>query len=68
MLFPVESMPTVLQWISAIIPPRYYIQAMRKLMIMGVGIQEIWREVVVLIGMTALLLTISLAKFNKRLE
>lgn len=68
MLFPVESMPTVLQWISAIIPPRYYIQAMRKLMIMGVGIQEVWREVVVLIGMTALLLTISLAKFNKRLE
>ena len=36
MLFPVESMPTILQWISAIIPPRYYIQAMRKLMIMGV--------------------------------
>ena len=68
MLFPVESMPTVLQWISAVIPPRYYIQAMRKLMIMGVGIQEVWQEVVILIGMTALLLTISLKKFNKRLE
>ena len=38
------SMPTILQWISAIIPPRYYIQAMRKLMIMGVGIQEVWPE------------------------
>ena len=68
MLFPVESMPTVLQWISAVIPPRYYIQAMRKLMIMGVGIQEVWQEVVILIGMTALLLTVSLKKFNKRLE
>ena len=68
MLFPVESMPTILQWISAVIPPRYYIQAMRKLMIMGVGIQEVWREVLVLIGMTALLLTVSLKKFNKRLE
>ena len=68
MLFPVESMPTVLQWISAVIPPRYYIQAMRKLMIMGVGIQEVWHEVVVLIGMTALLLVVSLKKFNKRLE
>ena len=68
MLFPVESMPAVLQWVSAVIPPRYYIQAMRKLMIMGVGIQEVWQEVLVLIGMTALLLTISLAKFNKRLE
>ena len=68
MLFPVESMPAVLQWVSAVIPPRYYIQAMRKLMIMGVGIQEVWQEVLVLIWMTALLLTISLAKFNKRLE
>ena len=68
MLFPVESMPTILQWISAIIPPRYYIQAMRKQMIMGVGIHEVWQEVVILISMTTLLLTISLMKFNKRLE
>ena len=68
MLFPVESMPTILQWISAIIPPRYYIQAMRKLMIMGVGIQEVWQEVVILIGMTTLLLIISLKKFKVRLE
>ena len=68
MLFPVESMPTILQWISAVIPPRYYIQAMRKLMIMGVGIQEVWQEVVILIGMTALLLTVSLKKFKVRLE
>ena len=68
MLFPVESMPTILQWISAIIPPRYYIQAMRKLMIMGVGIQEVWQEVMILIGMTTLLLTISLKKFKTRLE
>ena len=67
MLFPVESMPTVLQWISAVIPPRYYIQAMRKLMIMGVGIQEVWQEVVILIGMTALLLVVSLKKFKTRL-
>ena len=67
MLFPVESMPTVLQWISAVIPPRYYIQAMRKLMIMGVGIGEVWHEVVVLIGMTALLLVVSLKKFKTRL-
>ena len=68
MLFPVESMPRVLQWISAIVPPRYYIEAMRKLMIMGVGIQEVAREVLILTGMVALLMTLALAKFNKRLE
>ena len=68
MLFPVESMPPVLQWISAIVPPRYYIQAMRKLMIMGVGIGEVLREVVILTAMTVLLLAVSLLKFKTRLE
>ena len=68
MLFPVESMPTILQWISAIVPPRYYIQAMRKLMIMGVGIGEVAHEVAVLAGMTVVLLAIALNKFMQRLE
>ena len=68
MLFPVESMPVILQWVSAVIPPRYYIEAMRKLMIMGVGIGEVWREVAVLSFMTLLLLAVSLKKFNKRLS
>ena len=68
MMFPVESMPQVLQWISAVVPPRYYIQAMRKLMIMGVGIEEVMKEVVILLGMTALFLAIALRKFNVRLE
>ena len=68
MLFPVESMPTILQWISAIVPPRYYIEAMRKLMIMGVGIGEVAHEVIVLAIMTVVLLAIALKKFNVRLE
>ena len=68
MLFPVESMPTILQWISAIVPTRYYIEAMRKLMIMGVGIGEVAHEVTVLAIMTVLLLAIALKKFNVRLE
>ena len=68
MLFPVESMPTILQWISAIVPPRYYIQAMRKLMIMGVGIGEVVKEVAILAGMTFLFLSVAIAKFKKRLE
>jgi len=68
MLFPVESMPPILQWISAVIPPRYYIEAMRKLMIMGVGIGQVLREVGILLLMLAVLMTLALAKFNKRLE
>ena len=68
MLFPVESMPTVLQWVSAIVPPRYYIEAMRKLMIMGVGIEQVLRETGILLLMLVVLMTLALVKFNKRLE
>jgi ABC-2 type transport system permease protein len=68
MLFPIESMPQILQWISAVIPPRYYIQAMRKLMIMGVGIQKVSKELFILLGFTVILLGLALAKFKQRLE
>ena len=68
MLFPIESMPRVLQWVSAVVPPRYYIAAMRKLMIMGVGIGDVLREVGILVAMTVALLALALAKFNNRLE
>ena len=68
MMFPIESMPKILQYISAIIPTRYYISAMRKLMIMGTGIEEIYFEVTVLISMLIALMSLALAKFNKRLE
>ena len=68
MLFPVESMPQVLQWLAAVVPPRYYIEAMRKLMIMGVGFGEVAREVAVLAGMTVVLLALALKKFDVRLR
>ena len=67
MMFPIESMPHVLQWVAALIPPRYYISAMRKLLIMGVSFRYVLSEVVTLLGMTMLFLTVALLKFNKRL-
>ena len=68
MIFPLESMGQVLQWISIVIPTRYYISAMRKLMIMGVGIDQVLSEIIILTSMLILLLTLSLATFKKRLE
>ena len=67
MMFPVESMPEILQWIAAVVPPRYYIQAMRKLMIMGVDISNVVREIVILSAMALFILIVALAKFKKRL-
>ncbi|HEY9551327.1 MAG TPA: ABC transporter permease [Prevotella sp.] len=68
MLFPVESMPAILYDISCIIPARWYISAMRKLMIMGVGVEMVWKEILILTGMALALLAVSVAKFKKRLE
>ncbi len=68
MMFPVESMPKILQYISAIMPPRYYISAIRKLMIMGVGMDKVISEVSVLVCMATVLLTVALLKFKNRLS
>ncbi|MDO4163414.1 MAG: ABC transporter permease [Bacteroides sp.] len=68
MLFPIESMPTWLQGLSVIIPARWFIDAVRRLMIQGVEVQYVLREALVLIVMTALLLSVALKKFKIRLE
>ena len=67
MIFPVESMPKILQWVSHIIPARWYIASVRKVMIEGLGMQYVVKEVVILSAMTLFLLGVSLAKFKNRL-
>ena len=68
MMFPIESMPLALQYISAVMPPRYYIAAMRRLMIVGAGIGSVLQELLILTAMAAFFLAIALLKFKKRLE
>lgn len=68
MLFPIESQPQAIRWISFFIPARWYISAMRKLMIEGLSINYVWSELCVLAAMTALLIAVALAKFKNRLE
>ncbi|MDR0510195.1 MAG: ABC transporter permease [Rikenellaceae bacterium] len=67
MMFPVESMPLILQWLSAIIPARWYIASIRKVMIEGLGIEYVLTEIAITTGMVAALIGISLSKFKNRL-
>lgn len=67
MIFPIESMPLFLQWISDIIPARWYIQAIRKLMIEGVSVVFVVKEIGILSLMAVVLITISFKKFKHRL-
>ena len=68
MMFPIESMPAVLQPVSAIVPARWYIDAMRKLMIQGAPFGLIMKDFVILVVMTLGLLTIALKNFKDKLE
>lgn len=68
MIFPVDNMPAVLKALSAIVPARWFIDAVRKVMIQGQGFFMVWKQVFILIGMTLVLLVATIAKTKKRLE
>ncbi|MDR0873495.1 MAG: ABC transporter permease [Prevotellaceae bacterium] len=67
-VFPTESMPPVLQWLSTVVPARWYIAAVRRIMIEGAPVQAVWKEFAILAGMAAVIITVSLKNFKSRLE
>ncbi|MBQ7690266.1 MAG: ABC transporter permease [Muribaculaceae bacterium] len=67
MTFPIESMPVMYQHVSACIPARWYVAAVRKLMIQGVEVRHVMRETAILATMAVVLVSVSLATFRKRL-
>lgn len=67
MMFPIDSMPAILQWISSVMPARWYIEIIKKLMIQGVDSIYVIKEFAVLIVMIVVLLVINLKKFKVRL-
>ncbi len=67
-IFPLESMPRILQWISHAIPGRWFLEAVRGIMLKGLGLAELWPQTLILAGMTLAVLLISLKKFRIRLE
>lgn len=68
MVFPIENMPRILQWFSCIIPARWYIDAVRKLMIEGLPFFSVMKEFCILAAMAATLVVVALKKFNDKLE
>lgn len=69
MLFPIENMPLVLQWISCIVPARWYIDAMRKLMIEQLPIVGgVLDDVTILAAMAFFIIIAAVKKFNDKLE
>lgn len=68
MVFPIGNMPAPLRWLSCIVPARWYIAAIRRLMIEGLPFTADLREFAILAAMTAGLIAVALRKFNDKLE
>lgn len=67
MIFPIDNMPQILQWISCIIPARWYISAMRTLMIQQLPASYVLTEVAILAGMTVTAMALAIKKFNTKI-
>ena len=67
-IFPCESMPEILQWFSDIIPAKWFIIIVKKVMIQGSGLASAAKEMLILTGMAAVLLAVSIKSFRTRLQ
>ena len=63
-LFPITSMPIVLQYISKVIPATYFIDILKGIMLKGIGLETIWFQVMVLCLMTSIFLALSWKNFK----
>ena len=55
-IFPLDSLPKVLQWLSYVVPARWFLTIVRGIMIKGAGLATLWQETLILVGMTSFLL------------
>lgn len=67
-LFPIESMPRFLQYVSNIIPATYFITIVKGIMIKGVGLTVLWKPTLVLLLMATVLMAVSLRNLKPRLN
>jgi ABC-2 type transport system permease protein len=67
-IFPVESMPAILQWISNVVPAKWFVIIIKSIMIKGIGIAYIWKETLILVGMAVVLIFASIKSFKTRLD
>jgi len=67
-IFPIENMPFILQQLSKIFPPRWFIEIIRAVMLKDAGLLIVWKQTAILLFMIAVILGISVKKFKTRLE
>lgn len=68
MLYPLESMPVALQWFAQLIPAKWFIEAMRKIMIEGVPVRYVTNEILIMTAMAVIFFAAAVMKFNDKLD
>ncbi len=66
MIFPIASMPRLLQVISNVVPARWFIIIARGIMLKGIGVTYLWRETLVLAVMTMFFMALAVRSFKPR--
>lgn len=66
-IFPVENMPTVIQWLTAIIPLRYFLEIIRGIFLRGVGLEVLWPQVLILAAFGVGIIALAASRFSKRM-
>jgi ABC-2 type transport system permease protein len=66
--FPLEAMPTILQWLSYLMPLRYYLVIIRSLLLKGVGLEMLQAEVFAMVTFAVGIMTAAALRFRKRLD
>lgn len=67
-MFPIENMPLFMQWLSNVVPSRWFFIIVKDVMLKGLGLTSVWKETLILAGMTVSLLFFSFKKFQIRLQ
>ncbi|MGK9475711.1 ABC transporter permease [Melioribacter sp. OK-6-Me] len=67
-VFPIENMPRIIQYVTYIIPLKYFITIIRGVILKGIGIADLWQETLILALMGTAILFLAAKRFHKRLE
>jgi ABC-2 type transport system permease protein len=66
--FPIENMPQIIQWITYIIPLRYFMTIIRGIILKGIGIADLWLQLLAMLGLGILIFGLSVQRFQKRID
>ncbi|MBN1650037.1 MAG: ABC transporter permease [Bacteroidales bacterium] len=67
-IFPIKNMPDILQYLSALLPPTWFVVIIKNIMIKGNDLASIWKETLIILGFTLFFIRLSVKKFKIRLE